>query len=153
LDFAFEIHTDIGMSTLGAKVNGKLVPLSYEIQSGDQVQVLTSEAQRPQPDWENWVVTPKAKSKIRQYLRDHQRDAQDRGKRLLQRALKKAKSELNQSTTQKCSISSAYAIPRSSTNALVQANLAPSTSAVSFKRNPAASTNICVAVSVRRAQR
>jgi len=101
LDFAFEIHTDIGMSTLGAKVNGKLVPLSYEIQSGDQVQVLTSEAQRPQPDWENWVVTPKAKSKIRQYLRDHQRDAQDRGKRLLQRALKKAKSELNQSTTQK----------------------------------------------------
>jgi len=101
LDFAFEIHTDIGMCTLGAKANGKLVPLNYELQSGDQIQILTSEAQHPQHAWENWVVTPKAKSKIRQYLRDHQRDAQDRGKRLLERGLRKAKSELNQSTTQK----------------------------------------------------
>lgn len=101
LDFAFEIHTDIGMSTLGAKVNGKLVPLSYTVLSGDQVQVLTSDNQRPQPDWLNWVVTPKAKGSIRNFLREEQRMAQERGKRMLSRMLIKAKSELNQSNTQK----------------------------------------------------
>ena len=101
LDFAFEIHTDIGMSTLGAKVNGKLVPLSYEIQSGDQVQVLTSDNQHPRADWMNWVVTPKAKSSIRGFLREETRLAQERGKRKLTRMMLKAKSELNQSTTQK----------------------------------------------------
>lgn len=101
LDFAYEIHTDIGMSTLGAKVNGKLVPLSYEIQSGDQVQVLTSDNQTPRLEWMNWVVTPKAKGSIRHFLREEQRAAQDRGKRLLARMLHRAKSELNQSMTQK----------------------------------------------------
>ena len=101
LDFAFEIHSDIGMSTLGAKVNGKLVPLSYEIQSGDQVHVLTSDNQRPKADWMNWVVTPKAKSNIRSFLREETRLSQERGKRMLARMMRKAKSELNQSTTQK----------------------------------------------------
>jgi GTP diphosphokinase / guanosine-3',5'-bis(diphosphate) 3'-diphosphatase len=101
IDFAFEIHTGIGMTTLGAKVNGKLVPLSYEIQSGDQVLILSSENQKPQTEWLEWVVTPKAKARIRQFLRDQHRDEQDRGKKLLSRLLLKAKSELNQSTTQK----------------------------------------------------
>ncbi len=101
LDFAFEIHTDIGLSTLGAKVNGKLVPLSYEVQSGDQVHVLTSENQHPRGDWMNWVVTPKAKSSIRSFLREETRLSQELGKRLLRRMMRKAKSDLNQSTTQK----------------------------------------------------
>ncbi|MDC0561879.1 RelA/SpoT family protein, partial [Bacteroidia bacterium] len=68
LDFAFDIHTEVGAKCLGAKVNGKLVPLSYEIQNGDQVEILTSAKQKPNKDWLSFVKTSKAKNKIKQSL-------------------------------------------------------------------------------------
>ena len=65
LDFAFEIHTDIGLKCMGVKVNGRLVSLSQKLQSGDQVEVITSQKQRPREDWLRFVVTSRAKSKIK----------------------------------------------------------------------------------------
>lgn len=70
LDFAFEIHTDVGSRCIGAKVNHKLVPLSYKIQNGDQVEILTSAKQNPKEDWLNIVITAKAKSKIKSQLKE-----------------------------------------------------------------------------------
>ena len=64
LDFAFEIHTQIGNSCLGAKVNGKLVPLSYTLKSGDQVEIITSSKQKPKEDWLSFVKTSKILAKI-----------------------------------------------------------------------------------------
>jgi guanosine-3',5'-bis(diphosphate) 3'-pyrophosphohydrolase len=72
VDFAFGVHTDIGMHCLAAKVNGRIVPLSYQLKSGDTVEILTSANQIPNEDWLKFVVTSKAKSKIRRYIRDSQ---------------------------------------------------------------------------------
>ncbi|NLY88261.1 MAG: bifunctional (p)ppGpp synthetase/guanosine-3',5'-bis(diphosphate) 3'-pyrophosphohydrolase [Firmicutes bacterium] len=75
VDFAYHIHTHIGQQCVGAKVNGRLVPLSYKLQNGDIVQILTSkQAGGPSSDWLKFVVTSKAKSKIRQWLREQRRD-------------------------------------------------------------------------------
>ncbi len=101
LDFAFEIHTDLGMKTLGAKVNGQLVSLGHALQNGDQVQIISSDTQIPQDSWLDWVVTPKAKSKLRAYFRDRLRSQETEGKEKLTRLLKRANLELNQSTTQR----------------------------------------------------
>ena len=68
LDFAFSVHSDLGSKCLGAKVNGKLVPISYVLQNGDQVDILSSQNQKPKTDWLDFVVTSKAKSKIKAYL-------------------------------------------------------------------------------------
>lgn len=87
LDFAFEIHTDIGLKTLGAKVNGKLVPLNYKLQSGDQVEIITSEKQKPKEEWLNHVVTSKARSKIKSSLREEKRVLADQGREILSRKL------------------------------------------------------------------
>ncbi|GCD77399.1 RelA/SpoT family protein [Thermaurantimonas aggregans] len=87
LDFAFEIHTDIGLKTLGAKVNGKLVPLNYKLQSGDQVEIITSEKQKPKEEWLNHVVTSKAKTKIKSSLREEKRVLADQGREILSRKL------------------------------------------------------------------
>jgi guanosine-3',5'-bis(diphosphate) 3'-pyrophosphohydrolase len=72
VDFAFAVHTDIGMNCLAAKVNGRIVPLSYQLKSGDTVEILTSANQTPNEDWLKFVITSKAKSKIRKYIRDSQ---------------------------------------------------------------------------------
>ncbi|MGA0818595.1 MAG: RelA/SpoT family protein, partial [Schleiferiaceae bacterium] len=101
LDFAFEIHTDLGMKTLGAKVNGQLVALNHQLQNGDQVQIISSDTQTPQESWLDWVSTPKAKSKLRQIFRDRARTQETEGKDRLERMLKRANVELNQSTTQR----------------------------------------------------
>lgn len=101
LDFAFEIHTDLGMKTLGAKVNGQLVALNHQLQNGDQVQIISSDTQTPQESWLDWVSTPKAKSKLRQIFRDRARTQEAEGKDRLERMLKRANVELNQSTTQR----------------------------------------------------
>ncbi|MFM6998264.1 MAG: RelA/SpoT family protein [Bacteroidota bacterium] len=101
LDFAFEIHTDLGMKTLGAKVNGQLVSLGHPLQNGDQVQIISSDTQLPQDAWLDWVATPKAKSKLRAYFRDRLRLHESEGKDKLTRLLKRANLELNQSTTQR----------------------------------------------------
>ncbi len=83
LDFAFSIHTYLGSHCIGAKVNHKLVPLSHKLQSGDQVEILTSKSQRVQPEWIHFATTAKAKSKIMAILRKEQRKSQKEGEKLL----------------------------------------------------------------------
>ncbi|UKJ06524.1 RelA/SpoT family protein [Solitalea lacus] len=95
LDFAFEIHTDVGSKCIGAKVNHKLVPLSYKIQNGDQVEILTSQKQAPKEDWLNIVITAKAKSKIKSQLKEEKRRIADDGKEILERKMKSLKIPFN----------------------------------------------------------
>ena len=89
LDFAFSLHTDIGSHCIGAKVNHKLVPLSHKLQSGDQVEVLTSKSQRVQPEWEVFATTARARAKIAAILRKEQRNCQKEGETLLNEFFKK----------------------------------------------------------------
>ena len=89
LDFAFSLHTDIGSHCIGAKVNHKLVPLSHKLQSGDQVEVLTSKSQRVQPEWEVFATTARARAKIAAILRKEQRTSQKEGENLLNEFFKK----------------------------------------------------------------
>ena len=89
LDFAFSIHTFLGSHCIGAKVNHKLVPLSHKLQSGDQVEIITSKAQHVQPSWINFVSTAKAKSKILAILRRDSRELQKQGEELFTEFLKK----------------------------------------------------------------
>lgn len=91
LDFAFEIHTQVGARCIGAKVNHKLVPLSHELKSGDQVEIITSEKQKPKEDWLNYVVTSKAKSKIKASLKEDRKAAAMDGREILERKLKAMK--------------------------------------------------------------
>ena len=74
IDFAYAVHTDLGNQAVGAKVNGRLVPLRTPIQNGDQVQILKSAAQKPQPEWMNFVVTGKAKATLRRFVRQKERE-------------------------------------------------------------------------------
>src|SRR4051812_31963584 len=87
LDFAFAIHSAIGSKCIGAKVNHKLVPISHKLRSGDQVEIITSNKQRPTEDWLNLVVTAKAKSKIKDALKEEKRKIADEGKYTVQRKL------------------------------------------------------------------
>jgi GTP pyrophosphokinase len=89
LDFAFSIHTFLGSHCIGAKVNHKLVPLSHKLQSGDQVEILSSKSQHVQPGWINFVSTAKAKGKIQAILRRDGRELQKKGEELLEAFLKK----------------------------------------------------------------
>jgi guanosine-3',5'-bis(diphosphate) 3'-pyrophosphohydrolase len=103
LDFAFEIHTDVGAKCIGAKVNHKLVPLSYKLQNGDQVEIITSSKQTPKEDWLNIVVTAKAKSKIKSSLKEEKRKIAEMGKEALERKLKSLKITYNTDNLQKIS--------------------------------------------------
>ena len=87
LDFAFSIHSAIGVKTIGAKVNHKLVPISHRLQSGDQVEIITSSKQKASEDWLNFVVTSKAKGRIRDALKEEKRRIAEEGKYTLQRKL------------------------------------------------------------------
>lgn len=91
LDFAFEIHTQVGASCLGAKVNNKLVPLSHELRSGDQVEIITSQKQKPKSDWLNFVVTGKAKSKIKSALKEERKKVAELGREILERKFRSLK--------------------------------------------------------------
>lgn len=95
LDFAFSVHSDLGMKCLGAKINGKLVPISYVLQNGDQVDILSSQNQKPKSDWLEFVVTSKAKSKIKSYLNSQKNQLVEEGKEILQRKLRHAKINFN----------------------------------------------------------
>lgn len=95
LDFAFSIHTFLGSHCIGAKVNHKLVPLSHKLQSGDQVEILTSKSQRVQPSWINFATTAKAKTKILAILKREQRSMQQQGEDKLQDFFKEEGLELN----------------------------------------------------------
>jgi len=91
LDFAFDIHSNIGFHCIGAKVNGRIVPLNSVLRSGDQVEIITSKNQTPNSDWEKFVVTHKAKTQIRKWVREEKRKLSEEGKELWQKKLKKQK--------------------------------------------------------------
>lgn len=95
LDFAFAIHTEVGMRTRGARVNGKLVPLSHELKSGDQVDIITSENQKPTKNWLDYATTARARSKIKSALKEDQTLIADEGKVVLARKLKSQKINLD----------------------------------------------------------
>lgn len=88
LDFAFDIHTDIGLSCIGAKVNSKLMPLSHTLKSGDQVEVIRSSKQKPKHDWLKFVVTARAKQRIKSALKEEEKKISADGKEILQRKFK-----------------------------------------------------------------
>ncbi len=96
VDFAYEIHSNIGSQTIGAKVNGRIVPLNTILRSGDQVEIITSKKQTPNADWEKFVVTHKAKSHIRRWVKEELRKHVDEGKELWERKIKKAKLHINE---------------------------------------------------------
>lgn len=95
LDFAFSVHSDLGTKCLGAKVNGKLVPISHVLQNGDQVDILSSQNQKPKADWLDFVVTSKAKSKIKHFLNSQKNHLVQEGKEILLRKLRHAKINFN----------------------------------------------------------
>jgi len=95
LDFAFHVHTDIGIKTRGSRVNGKLVPLSHTLKSGDQVEIITSENVKPNVNWLNFVETSKAKSKIKSSLNDEKKRISLDGKEILERKLRQLKIKLD----------------------------------------------------------
>jgi len=96
LDFAFSIHSAIGIKTIGAKVNHKLVPLSHKLRSGDQVEIITSNKQKPSEDWLNFVVTSKAKGRIRDALKEEKRKVAEDGKYTVQRKIEGMGAAFNQ---------------------------------------------------------
>ena len=96
LDFSFSIHTEVGMKTRGAKVNGKLVPLNHVLKSGDQVDIITSENAKPTVNWLDYVTTTRAKSKIKSSLKEDKKAVALEGKEILRRKLKQLKITLNE---------------------------------------------------------
>jgi GTP pyrophosphokinase len=101
LDFAFHIHTEIGMKTRGARVNGKLVPLGTELKSGDQVEIITSESAKPTQTWLDYTQTARARSKIKSSLGEEKKNIAAEGKEILRRKLKSQKINLNEDTVNK----------------------------------------------------
>ncbi|MDR1116465.1 MAG: RelA/SpoT family protein [Tannerella sp.] len=97
LDFAYDLHTDIGDTCIGAKINHHLTPLSHKLESGDQVEILTSKSQHPNIEWLNYVTTAKARTKIESVLRRERKEAANAGKRKVMDALRKATLEPTQS--------------------------------------------------------
>jgi GTP pyrophosphokinase len=96
LDFAFSVHSDVGIRCIGAKVNSKLVPLSHTLKSGDQIEILTSNRQTPKEAWLDFVITSKAKSKIKQSLKEDQKNIASIGKENLKRKLNNLKIEFSE---------------------------------------------------------
>ena len=96
LDFAFSIHSEIGIKTRGTRVNGKLVPLNHELKSGDQIEVITSAHQKPTINWLDYVTTSRAKNKIRNVLNENTKKIAEDGKEVLTRKLKHLKITLNE---------------------------------------------------------
>nr|WP_315145897.1 RelA/SpoT family protein [uncultured Flavobacterium sp.] len=99
LDFAFSIHSELGIKTRGTRVNGKLVPLNYELKSGDQIDVITSQYQKPTANWLDYVTTSRAKTKIKNVLNENTKKIGEEGKEILTRKLKHLKINLNESVT------------------------------------------------------
>lgn len=91
LDFAFSIHTDVGLNCRGAKVNGKLVPLSQKLNSGDQIEILTTAANKPNNRWLDYVITARARSKIKTALKEEEKNIAEEGKAILARKLRHLK--------------------------------------------------------------
>lgn len=98
LDFAFSVHTEVGLHTRGSRVNGKLVPLSHELKSGDQVEIITSPSAHPTNNWLDYATTARARAKIKSSLKDEKKELADEGKVILSRKLKSQKIPLNEKT-------------------------------------------------------
>lgn len=97
VDFAFAVHSGVGFTCVGAKVNGRIVPLKHVLKNGDQVEIITAKTQTPSPSWERFVVTGKAKSEIRRYIRDQQREEYlALGKAILTKTFKQEGHELTE---------------------------------------------------------
>lgn len=96
LDFAFSIHTEIGLHTRGAKVNNKLVPLSHELKNGDQIEIITSENAKPNANWLDYATTARARAKIKNSLKDEKKEIAEEGKAILARKLKSQKLSFNE---------------------------------------------------------
>ncbi|MEP7254361.1 MAG: TGS domain-containing protein, partial [Ferruginibacter sp.] len=103
LDFAFGVHTAVGSKCIGAKVNHKLVPISHKLRSGDQIEIITSAKQKPNIEWLNFVVTSKAKTKIKDTLKEEKRNIAEEGKYTLQRKLDGMGAAMNQSNLEELS--------------------------------------------------
>ncbi|MGB5555892.1 MAG: RelA/SpoT family protein, partial [Flavobacteriaceae bacterium] len=101
LDFAFNIHTEVGMRTRGAKVNGKLVPLNTTLNSGDQVEIITSDQAKPNQNWLDYATTARARAKIKSSLREEKTSTAEEGKEILRRKLKSQKITLNEDVVNK----------------------------------------------------
>ncbi len=101
IDFAFNIHTEVGMRTRGSRVNGKLVPLSTSLKSGDQVEIITSDSAKPNQNWLDYATTARARSKIKASLRDEKKAVAEEGKEILRRKLKSQKVTLNEDSVNK----------------------------------------------------
>jgi len=101
LDFAFNIHTQVGMRTRGAKVNGKLVPLNTTLNSGDQVEIITSDQAKPNQNWLDYATTARARAKIKSSLREEKKSVAEDGKEILRRKLKSQKVSLNEDSINK----------------------------------------------------
>ncbi|MGF1637505.1 MAG: RelA/SpoT family protein [Cyclobacteriaceae bacterium] len=101
LDFAFDIHSEVGARCIGAKVNQKLVPINYKLKTGDQIEILTSSKQKPSEDWLQFVVSSKAIGKIKDVLKEQKKAAANEGKAIVKRKLKQIKLELNNETVDK----------------------------------------------------
>ena len=97
LDFAFGVHTAVGSKCIGAKVNHKLVPISYKLRSGDQIEIITSAKQKPNSEWLNFVLTSKARAKIKDSLKEEKRQIADLGKSILERKFNSINAVMNQS--------------------------------------------------------
>ena len=97
LDFAFSVHTAVGSKCIGAKVNHKLVPISYVLRNGDQIEIITSAKQKPNSEWLKFVVTSKAKAKIKDTLKEEKRAIAEEGKYILQRKIEGMGGVVNQS--------------------------------------------------------
>ncbi len=97
LDFAFGVHTAVGTKCIGAKVNHKLVPISYKLRSGDQIEIITSAKQKPNNEWLNFVVTTKARAKIKDSLKEEKRQVADLGKGILERKFNAMNAVMSQS--------------------------------------------------------
>ncbi|MGJ8736150.1 RelA/SpoT family protein [Zobellia laminariae] len=101
LDFAFNIHTEVGMRTRGSKVNGKLVPLNTTLNSGDQVEIITSAQAKPNQNWLDYATTARARAKIKSSLREEKKSVAEEGKEILRRKLKSQKVALNEDSINK----------------------------------------------------
>ena len=101
LDFAFHIHSGLGLKTRGIKVNGKIVPLSYKLSSGEQVQIIKSNNSKPSASWLDFVITSKAKSAIRSSIKQNKKKIAEEGKEILRRKLKQLKISFNENNINK----------------------------------------------------